>query len=305
MSGYLITGCTGLLGANLCYLLKGNHRVAGLSRGAFEMEGVCFCEGSFCDEDVVRSAIEEVEPDAIVHCGAMTNVDECERRPDEAMRVNCQGSVNLCRIASQYSVRTVFVSTDAVFSGDKDGSYREGDEPSPLNVYGKSKLSAERGILDVDPEALVIRTNLYGFNWLAKQSLSEWVVDSLSKGKAIDMFPDVAFTPLLANSLAKAIEQAVSIGVVGILHLSCRETLSKYDFGLTIKDRMGLGGSLRPKSVATFPFDAPRSRNMALDCGKAAGLGIGLPTPWEDIEALSRLYECGYQSKLRGGSWQR
>lgn len=302
MSGYLITGCTGLLGSNLCHLLKNDHRVSGLSRGSFGMEGVRFCEGSFCDEVKVRSAIEEAEPETIIHCAAMTNVDECERRPDEAMRINSEGSVALCRIAGLYGVRMVLVSTDAVFSGDKDGLYREEDEPSPLNVYGKSKVSAERGILELDSKALVVRTNLYGFNWRGKQSLSEWVVDSLSKDEVIDMFPDVVFTPLLANSLARAIDRAIGMGVYGVLHLSCTQALSKYDFGSVVKERMSLGGSVRPRSVATFPFDAPRSRNMALDCGKAIGLGIDLPSPWEDIEALAYLYECGYQSKLRGRS---
>jgi dTDP-4-dehydrorhamnose reductase len=139
-----------------------------------------------------------MRPAWIVHCAAATNVDWCESHPVECMRVNAEAAGALARAARSIGARLVYISTDSVFDG-VSGGYRETDPVSPVNHYARSKASGESAVLDEIPDALVLRTNIYGWNLQSKHSLAEWALARLEGGEVVPGFRDVSFSPLLVN----------------------------------------------------------------------------------------------------------
>jgi dTDP-4-dehydrorhamnose reductase len=112
------------------------------------------------DESVVRRALGGAE--VVVHLAAFTDVDMCEVEAERAFEVNARGTENVARAAVANGARVVYLSTDYVFDGKKDGEYFEDDPPRPLNVYGRSKLAGERAVLEAAAN-LVVRTSwVYG-----------------------------------------------------------------------------------------------------------------------------------------------
>src|SRR5262249_30649125 len=116
-----------------------------------------------CDADALRRVFAALEPDVVVHCAAYTNVDRAEAEPEEALRVNAQGTRNVVQATDAY---VVYLSTDYVFDGTKQEPYVEHDVPKPISAYGQSKLAGEA---ELDPSRhLIVRTSMvcgrYGAN---------------------------------------------------------------------------------------------------------------------------------------------
>ena len=115
---------------------------------------------------MAEELLATVYPTAVCICAGFTWVDGCEKNPQHANHMNCAGPAAIAAAARKLGVRTVWYSTDYVFDGGEAkgrGPYSEDDAPSPLNVYGSSKLAGEAAVLAADPTALVIRTNVvYG-----------------------------------------------------------------------------------------------------------------------------------------------
>lgn len=296
----LVTGCTGLLGSNLCYLLKDEYRVVGTSRSPLEMTGVEWVKGDISDPDFDKAVMAGDHFDAVVHCAALTNVDRCEEEPDLAMQMNRDASIRLAQAAVSDGAKFVFISTDAVFSGDKSSPYTEVDLVDPVNVYGLSKVQAEEAVLLLD-DALVLRTNMHGFNYLDKTSFSEWILSALRREERLRMFDDVRFSALFVNDLVNGIRKAIEADLSGLYHLASRDSMTKYEFGLSLAKVAGLQGEIEPVSVDDMSFVAQRSKNMALDSRKlSAALDVMMPSMQEGIVRYVTLEQEGYPAMLKG-----
>lgn len=295
----LITGCTGLLGSNLCHLLKNEYRVVGTSRSPLRMPDVDWVSGDISSPDFCDEVMKADDFEAVIHCAAMTNVDLCEKEPDLAMRVNRDASIQLAHAAVENGTKFVFISTDAVFSGNKTVPYTESDQADPINVYGASKVQAERAILPLD-DALVLRTNMYGFNYLDKSSFSEWILSSLRRGEKLRMFDDVRFSALLVNDIAKAIMKALDVDLTGLYHLAARDSMTKYEFGTVLANVADVRGDIEPASVEDMDFTAPRPKNMSLDSSRISNeLNMEMPSMLEGIASYVGLEQEGYPRELR------
>ena len=127
--------------------------VSGIDRGVCDLT----------DAAGTTRVVREIEPSCIIHTAAVTHVDWCESHPEETWRANVEASRTLAQIARRIGAGMVYISTDSVFDGAR-GYYGEADEPGPLNVYARSKLAGERAVLAEAPDALVVRTVIYGWN---------------------------------------------------------------------------------------------------------------------------------------------
>ncbi|MGH7904209.1 MAG: SDR family oxidoreductase, partial [Candidatus Dormibacteraceae bacterium] len=146
----LVTGAGGGLGTQLMGLLPG--------AAGFDRRGL-----SVADEDAVLRTLTQVRPEVVFNCAAYNAVDGAEGDEAAAMAVNERGARGVARACAAVGARLVHFSTNYVFDGLRPGGYAEGDRPSPLGVYGRSKLLGERAVLELLPEALVIRSSgLYG-----------------------------------------------------------------------------------------------------------------------------------------------
>ena len=142
----LITGAAGLIGS---YLL----RSAGRWAPGWAVEGITRTQLDLTDEAAVLSAFQRYNPQLVIHCAAMSRTKDCEQDPGRAARINVGASALLSRLAQKS--RFIFLSSGEVFDGSA-GWYDEHEEPNPINVYGRTKLEAERMILK-NPAHTVVR----------------------------------------------------------------------------------------------------------------------------------------------------
>ncbi len=301
MKNIFITGIAGLLGSNCAYLLRDRYNIFGVDKNVFNMEKVTMEIDSALNTYKIEEMLVSNKIDVFLHCAALVNVDTCEKMTAYADLINYQLTENLRRACSKYDIKFVFISTDAVYDGLKQGLNTEDDTPSPVSVYGKTKLMAEKVVLE-DSGSLVLRTNMYGYNYRDKNSFGEWVLQSLNSDEELNMFNDIYFSPILANKLAEVIELAIEKDLSGLYNLGCTGSINKYDLGVAIQDAFDLPGIINSTCSDNFKFLAPRTKNMGLDNSKIKqALGIEINTPLQDVLLFKQLYEMGYPQSLKKG----
>ena len=107
----------------------------------------------------IEPAILEIQPDIIINAAAYTAVDKAEDEPELAMAINGVAPGIMAKAAKKVGAGLVHYSTDYVFDGHSDKPYREEDSPSPMSVYGKSKLAGEKAIIEAEIPHLILRTS--------------------------------------------------------------------------------------------------------------------------------------------------
>ena len=286
----LVTGASGLLGSAVvrAAVRAGRPAVGLYGSNPVDLAGATTAPLDLADRDAVSRTIGKTQPGLVVHAAAWTSVDGCEADPGRAFQVNAEAAGWVAAAARDAGARTVYVSTDSVFDGER-GGYTEADATAPLNVYAQSKLAGERAVAEADPEALLVRVNLYGWNVQDKHSLAEWVLSRLEAGEPMTGFDDVTFAPLLTDDLAEILLALADTGRGGLYHLASADALSKYAFALEVADVFGLDPSLVERGELGDPADgqtalaAPRPRHTALDASRArAALADRVPS-WPTV----------------------
>ncbi len=165
------------------------------------------------DAAAVRNAVAGV--DIIIHLAALTNVDECERDPERANAVNAVGTRNVVEAAGDRG-RVVYVSTDYVFDGRKQGEYAEDDPPAPLNAYGRSKLAGEQYVRR-RPQNLIVRTSwVFGVG----RNFVTAILEGARMGGPLRVVDDQRGRPTWAQDLAASLAHLVRVRTPGILHVA-------------------------------------------------------------------------------------
>lgn len=296
-----VTGIAGLLGSNIAWHSRGRFAVSGaFHRHPIRIERIDAARLDLEDLTALRARLVEVHPDIVIHTAGLTNVDACEADPDLARRMNVGLARNVAMAARAVSATLIHVSTDHLFAGERP-LVEESEEPRPLNVYGRTKADAEMAVADLAPDALIVRTNFFGWGTSIRSSLSDWVLDSLAERRVVGMFTDVHFTPIVISSLVDAILTLATQRVGGILNVAGSERLSKYDFGRRLALEFGYPESLvQRRTVSDAGLVASRPRDMSLDTSKAAALlGRPLPTVAESAAVLRRQRDAGWRLALQ------
>lgn len=279
MKKMLITGASGLLGSSIALSLSDKYSLTLLYRDhPIFIEGSVSIEADLGNPDAAAEIISGINPDIVVHCAAITNVDFCEKERDIAFRVNCAAVESIARVCRCRGCKLVYISTDSVFDGLR-GGYSEKDEPNPLNYYAETKLIGESIVKKAEGDYLMLRTNLYGVNYQNKSSLSEWILKTAMDKREVSLFKDVYFNPMYAGEIANILDMAVKIDLRGLYHLGCREGLSKLEFGRKIIDFAGISDiNIKEVSVEEMSFTAKRPKNTVLFTDKIEkALGMAMP----------------------------
>ncbi len=297
----LITGASGLLGLNLALETAAKHVVYGTAKDhLLNTPAFTVLPGDLLAPGAVDQVLDQAQPDWVIHCAALANIDACEADPVLAQKVNTEIPAVLATDVARGGARLVHISTDSVFDGRR-GNYSEDDAPNPLSVYARTKLEGERAVLQANPDAVVARVNLFGWSISGKRSLGEFFVRNLQAGNRVNGFTDVIFCPLLANDLAPLLVKMLQARLSGLYHVVSPECLSKYEFGLRVAGRFGLDASLiTPTSVKRGGLLAARSPNLTLRTDKLAlALGEPLPTTSQGLERFYQQYLDGYPEIIR------
>lgn len=219
------------------------------------------------DAETVRATLGRVRPHVVVNCAAFHRVDECEERPEDAMRVNALGALNVARACASLDALCVHVSTDYVFGGEGRGPHTEDDPPSPINVYGVSKLAGEHLVAQTCPRWLTVRVaSLFG-TAQARAKRGNFVDAILAKANAggpIKVVDDVRMSPTYARDAACALEELIRREVHGLVHLTNAGSCSWYEFASQIVARAGLRASVIPVTSSEYPTRARRPADSSL-----------------------------------------
>jgi dTDP-4-dehydrorhamnose reductase len=203
--------------------------------------------------------VREISPSLVVNAAAMTDVDGCEKDPDEANRVNSAAAGHLAEAAKGVGAGFVHPSTDYVFDG-RDSATEE-TTPRPINVYGHTKLMGERLVLRAHPTALVLRLSaVFGWNRLARKTNSvTWILEKLETGKEVPLFADQKITPTYAKTAAAAAFDLWTEKSSGIFHVASKDCASRVEMGSAIADVFRIHDPIiEPIPLASVRLEAKR-----------------------------------------------
>lgn len=257
----LITGGAGMLGHLLVTHFKSRHRVIYTThRDAISIDGA---EQMSWDLTQGRKALSGI--DAVIHTAAMTNVDQCQQYPEQAYLSNVIATRNVA--AAVPGARIIYISTDFVFDGAR-GNYLENDVPSPLSVYGRTKLEGE-GEIPID--GCIIRTSIYGLgSGPQRPGMVEKVISRLQSGETVNGFTDQAFTPISTGNLALFLEEIMERRLTGIYNIGSSQPCTKYEFIRAAARAFGLDSeAVKPGLSSAVSYLVPRPRDVSLNTGKA------------------------------------
>lgn len=296
----LVTGVSGLLGLNFALQMRGRHAISGVFRShPVALDGVHATALDVCDTAALDDRLAEVCPDAVLHAAGLTNVDACEDAPDLAIRLNVEAARAVATAARRAGARVVHVSTDQLFDGLSSFATEE-TPPAPINGYGRTKLAAEQAVREAAPDALIVRTNFYGWGTSIRPSFSDWILGAVERREPLTMFNDTYFTPILVNDLVERIVGLVERRVSGVVNVAGAERVSKHAFALCAADVFDLPSDrITGAPLASMGLRAPRPRDMSLDTSKAAALlGEAMPGLRDGLVRLRQLGADGWRETL-------
>jgi dTDP-4-dehydrorhamnose reductase len=239
----LLTGGSGLLSVNWFYSKNNEYIVyLGLNERKIHLDN---CEVIFLDffsEESLMKQIDSLNPSIIIHTAGLTSVEKCENNPELAFHINVEISSMVANVTKRLGIRLVHISTDHLFEGNVSMLTEEAPRKA-INIYGKTKALAESKIEEINPEALIIRTNFYAWGPSYRKSFSDYIIESLRNKKFISLFDDVYYTPILAENLINTVHELLKKNEKGIFNIVSDDRISKYDFGLLIAEEFGLDKS--------------------------------------------------------------
>ena len=284
----LITGSSGMLGTDLCRVLKDEHEIAGVDL-AEPKETSCepqvFYKASINDPGSLKEIFDKENPDLIIHTAAWTDVDGCEKDPEKAYMVNVTGTQNIVNALSGKDIPVILISTDFVFNGEKGEPYSESDRPDPISVYGRTKLEAEEVVQRGLTRYAIVRTSwLFGKNG---RNFVDTIIGKSREEKRLRVVSDQIGSPTHTIDLANALKELLLFSNdfgKEIYHIANTGWCSWYDFALKILENVPEIKGTTVESITSGELDRPakRPKFSVLDCSKFKEKTKHQMQPWED-----------------------
>jgi len=234
-------------------------------------------------ESQVLALADRVRPDVIINSAAYTAVDKAEVEKDAAYRINRDGARNSAIAAEKYCARTVFVSTDYVFSGDGNTPLKESDPVDPQSVYGASKLAGENEVLSVlGSKALVVRTSsLHGQKGL---NFVGTMLKLFADKPEVKVVYDQWMSPTWAGWLAEVILDLLRTEASGVVHASGDGATTWFDFAAAIREFGTPTSPVRLSKITAAEFGRPAKRPVysVFDCSKLTSILGREPIDWRE-----------------------
>jgi dTDP-4-dehydrorhamnose reductase len=285
----LITGASGLYGSKIAEIAENKgHEVYSFHSQHPVTHGKPI-QIDISDKTKVKTEIEKINPETIIHAATMTDVDKCELNRELAWKINVDGTDAVAQAAKLSNAFFIYISTDYVFDGSK-GNYTETDLPSPLSYYAYTKLKAEEHVKAIFDEYCIARPSvIYGAQPAAgKVNFALWVLNKLRNKEQANVFIDQWNSPTLNTSLAEMTLETAERKLNGTYHLSGETRISRYDFAKALAKTFELDQSLlNSSSLKDFAFPAKRPKDSSLNTNKASQILKNKPLRIE--QALEKL----------------
>ncbi|MCM3715575.1 dTDP-4-dehydrorhamnose reductase [Alkalihalobacillus oceani] len=267
----LITGGMGQLGRAFYQRLKNKADVVVCGKEQLDVTR----------EAEVRAVLEKVQPTLVIHCAALTDVDQCEREPERAFRINSHGSFHVARSAAQVKADVISISSDYVFSAYSSTPYEPDSPPSPLSVYGASKWIGEQLTLQAHPRALIVRTAwLYGGH---ENDFIEKIVARAALQRTISVVDDQIGSPTYVEDVVSYCLRLFEGGARGrVFHVTNRGSCSRYEMAKVIMESLQLDQiTVEPVKTVRQPGVAVRPPRTILGLDQLPAAGLPEPAHWK------------------------
>jgi dTDP-4-dehydrorhamnose reductase len=251
----LVTGCRGMLGAELLRKLGAAGRVEGV-----DIETGDLSDPSFCNDLLGSHA-----PQIVVNAAAYTLVDEVEK-PEvypTAFAANATVPGNLARYCAENGALLIHFSTDYVYDGSKSGPYVESDSPSPISAYGRTKLAGDEAIYASGCRYLILRTA-----WLFGNRGHNFIEAILKKAREagrLAVVDDQLGSPTYAVDLAEAVRVGIEKEIAGLYLFANGGQTTWHGYAEKICRLAGLEAPIERIETSTLGLPAPRPKNSSLD----------------------------------------
>jgi len=255
MKKILITGAKGMLGQDLCPLLKQNGYQV-IETDVDNLNITNFNQSEY--------VIKYYNPDFVVHCAAYTNVDMAEQDPKTAFLINAQGTENIAKICADKDIPIIYISTDYVFNGEACEPYLPTDERSPLGIYGQSKADGEIAIEKYCKKYYIVRTSwLYGHKG---KNFVETIIDLAQKMPELKVVNDQIGCPTWTVDLAEFILSLIKEKKpYGIYQFCGSGKTSWHEFACEALNLLEIATKIKPCTSDEFPRPAKRPNYSVMD----------------------------------------
>lgn len=271
----LVTGVKGQLGYDVVKELeKRGHQPIGVDRDEMDL----------MDDEAIRTFIMELKPESIIHCAAYTAVDKAEEEVEVCYQVNAEATKIIAECAKELDVKLIYISTDYVFDGNKDGEYVETDLPNPINIYGASKLKGEQYVQSLLDSYYIVR-----ISWVFGINGNNFIKTMRGLGTdrdELNIIHDQVGSPTYTADLAPLLVDMMETDKYGIYHATNEGFCSWYEFANEIFKQSGIKVKSNPITTDQYPTKANRPMNSKMSKDKLKDNGFKLLSKWE--ESLSR-----------------
>ena len=277
----LVTGKNGQLGKSIQNIITGNEKNS-------EFVFVGREELDLSSQDSIINYFNNNSFDIIINCAAYTAVDKAEKEVELANNINHLAISKIAEISNKQEIKLIHISTDYIFDGISEKAYLESDDPSPLNIYGKSKLAGEVAVCAaMQKNAIIIRTS-----WLYSEYSNNFVDTILRKAQKFDelsVVSDQFSSPTNASDLAKVIIQIINHKkfrnhdqLTQIYHYSSYGVCSWFEFAREILELANIDCQVNPIETKDYLTAARRPKYSLLNTDKIVkDFGLEIPF-WKD-----------------------
>jgi dTDP-4-dehydrorhamnose reductase len=281
-----IIGAGGLVGKEFTRQLSNEHHVLPLTHGDLDIT----------DTKAVRRVIFDERPALIINC-AVLGVDACELEPLSAWAVNVRGAEALAKTATEIDAEFVHISSNYVFGGKRKGDsfYTLEDVPTPINVYGGTKLAGEHAVRVAARRCFIVRSSwVFG---IGKENFFSTAPRSLHLGKKLRAITDIWASATSVRDLVSRAIEILSRGHYSIYHVVNDGLCSYYDFALEAAHILEISGGelpalIEPIKSCEFQHRAERPRYTPVRCIVSENLGLPALRDWR-VALAEYIHEGG------------
>ncbi len=273
---FLITGYNGQLGYDIVRELK--------KRGLTDYLAVDKEEMDITNKEEVDKVIGEYKPDVIFHCAAWTAVDKAEVMEELCYDVNVTGTKNVVDASIDVGAKILYMSTDYVFDGKKEGLYVEDDPVNPMSVYGKTKYEGEVEVRR-NPKHYITRISwVFGING---NNFIKTMLKLSENHDSLNVVSDQVGTPTYTVDLSRLLVDMALTDKYGTYHSTNEEYCSWAEFASYIFESNGIKTKVNPVTTEEYfkiagSNQAYRPRNSKLSKEKLKNSGFELLPSWKD-----------------------
>jgi len=272
---FIVLGSKGQLGTALCELFK---------KEGFSYLGLDLPEFDITKPVTYKKKIKEYSPDVIINCSAYTDVYKAEKEHYNALNINALSLKSLIDLCNKYNILFCHISTDYVFSGEKQSPYIETDTPNPINYYGLSKYMGEKLIQFYSDNYVIIRTSaLYGKSINKSQNIVDKLIEITRNNKLVKLVKDEYISPTYTKDLAKQIILIIENNINGVVHATSEGYCNWVEMGKYLYDILGIKVKIEEVKSSFFNKTLAKPKFSVLENKVLKEKNINVMPDWEAV----------------------